>query len=29
MRMKEKLFKTYSNEEIAQLIYDEFVSDNS
>jgi len=29
MRMKENLFKTYSNEEIAQLIYDEFVSDNS
>ena len=27
--MKENLFKTYSNEEIAQLIYDEFVSDNS
>ena len=29
MRMKENLFKKYSNEEIAQLIYDEFVSDNS
>ncbi len=27
--MKENLFKTYSNEKIAQLIYDEFVSDNS
>ena len=25
--MKNNLFKTYSNEEIAQLIYDEFVSD--
>lgn len=23
------MFKKYSNEEIAQLIYDEFVSDNS
>lgn len=29
MRMKENLFKKYSNEEIAHLIYDEFVSDNS
>lgn len=29
MRMKDNLFKKYSNEEIAQLIYDEFVSDNS
>ena len=27
--MKENLFKTYSDEEIAQLFYDEFVSDNS
>ena len=27
--MKENLFKTYSNEEIAQLIYDEFVSDST
>ena len=29
MKMKENLFKTYSNKEIAQLLYDEFVSDNS
>ena len=29
MRMKENLFKKYSNEEIAQLIYDEFVSDKT
>ncbi len=29
MRMKENLFKKYSNEEIAQLIYNEFVSDNT
>ena len=27
--MKNNLFKTYSNEEIAQLIYDEFVSDTT
>ena len=29
MRMKENLFKKYSNEEIAQLLYSEFVSDKS
>ena len=27
--MKENLFKTYSNEKIAQLMYDEFASDSS
>jgi len=27
--MKDNLFKTYSNKEIAQLLYSEFVSDKS
>ncbi len=27
--MKDNIFKTFSNEQIAQIIYDEFVKDNS